>query len=115
MSPDLMALAKQIATRLGATPVDDAPARAIFSGGVIFLGETEIAIEIEPVGTFFVSLVAGQVVVEAVALAARPGESREFVVARHRDLREWGARAFGDDIEEHDPAGHLGGAKKPPS
>jgi hypothetical protein len=113
IGPELMALATEIATRLGATPANDLPARAIFPGGVIYLGSTELAIDVDSVGALFVSIVGGQTIVEATAIAARPGESREPVQARHRKLREWGARAFGDDIEDHDPAGHLGGAKKP--
>jgi hypothetical protein len=112
VSPALKALAEQIARRLNATPAADPSARAVFDAGVIYLNQTEIAIEFTNVGYFFVKDVGGQVVVEGVvAKDLERAEKRH----RHRKLQKWGKKIFGDDMVIHDPLGHAGGPKSPTS
>ena len=102
-------LACECAWKLGAVPAKDPPARALFARGSIWYGPQEIGIIFDHVGAFFVSSVAGQLVVEAVAL--NNGEPRDIVLARHDELERLSTQLFGDNIERHDPLGLRGGPK----
>lgn len=110
--PALKDLAAEIAQRLGATPASDPPARAVFDAGVIYLNQTEIAIEFTDVGFFFVKDINGQVVVEGVVSKELERTEKRH---RHRKLQKWGKKIFGDDMTIHDPLGYAGGPKKPTS
>lgn len=108
----LKALAESVALRLRATPAADPPARAVFDDGVVYLGRTEVMIEFTNIGTFFVSDVSGQIVVEAVVIKELDRAERR---QRHRKLQKLGKKLFGEDIVVHDPKGHSGGPTEPES
>ncbi len=106
----LLILATAIAADLGATPQADPPARATFAGGLITLGANELCIVFDGVGGLFVSIVAGRIVIEAIAIANQ-GEPRRVIERRHAELEGHGRRLFGaDNIEARDPLGLRGGA-----
>jgi hypothetical protein len=105
--PDLALI---FARKLRAVPHPHPPARAIFTGGEIAFNEREICVLFDGIGAFFVSVVAGRILVESVAF--NNDEPREVVRARHDELERRSNELFGDDnIERLDPLGLRGGAK----